>query len=291
MLNFNFERGEERIRLREQREALTDELIFAVEHRSPWGYGGWDAGKTETSTCEKHGNFERFTLAGKDFRGGENFKYSQCPECLREEISQIDARLREIHVADLMDNAGIARRFEDCGFENYQQINPAAGKNLTACQRYAENWPRVLEAGKSLVLTGSSGTGKNHLSVAITKKIIRDHLARVEITDAMRLTRAVKNTWRSGSDKTEDEVLNYFTGLDLLIIDEVGVQFGSPAEMAILHEVINARYESILPTILISNLPPEQLREFISDRIFDRVTDGGRNLLSSNWPSYRGYAA
>ncbi len=59
------------------------------------------------------------------------------------------------------------------------------------------------------------------------------------------------------------------------------MQFGSPAEMTILHEVINARYESVLPTILISNLPPEQLKEFISDRIFDRVTDGGRNYRYS----------
>jgi hypothetical protein len=70
-------------------------------------------------------------------------------------------------------------------------------------------------------------------------------------------------------------VLDHYASLDLLVIDEVGVQFGSPAEMTILHEVINARYESVLPTILISNLPPEQLKEFISDRIFDRVTDGG----------------
>ena len=83
-------------------------------------------------------------------------------------------------------------------------------------------------------------------------------------------------------------MIRYFTKPDLLIIDEVGVQFGSPAEMTILHEVINARYESVLPTILISNLPPEQLKEFISDRIFDRVTDGGRNYLVFNWASFRG---
>lgn len=62
--------------------------------------------------------------------------------------------------------------------------------------------------------------------------------------------------------------------MDLLIIDEVGVQFGSAAEMAILQEIINARYESILPTILISNLSPEELWAFISPRIADRITDG-----------------
>ncbi|MBN6398696.1 AAA family ATPase, partial [Escherichia coli] len=51
-----------------------------------------------------------------------------------------------------------------------------------------------------------------------------------------------------------------------------------------------ARYESILPTILISNLSPKALWAYISPRIADRVTDGGRNLLSFNWPSYRAHA-
>ncbi|HBU6027052.1 TPA: ATP-binding protein, partial [Klebsiella pneumoniae] len=122
----------------------------------------------------------------------------------------------------------------------------------------------------------------------LAKNIIRNHLATVELTDVMRLTRAVKSTWRHNADTTEESVLDHYASLDLLIIDEVGVQFGSPAEMTILHEVINARYESVLPTILISNLPPEQLKEFISDRIFDRVTDGGRNYLVFNWASFRG---
>ena len=73
----------------------------------------------------------------------------------------------------------------------------------------------------------------------------------------MRLTRAVKNCWRNDSEKTADDAIEHYASLDLLIVDEVGVQFGSAAEMAILQEIINARYEGILPTILISNLSPE----------------------------------
>ncbi|MBV2395779.1 ATP-binding protein, partial [Escherichia coli] len=84
-----------------------------------------------------------------------------------------------------------------------------------------------------------------------------------------RLTRAVKNTWRHNSERTEDEVIDHFVSLDLLIIDEVGVQFGTPAEITILQEIINARYESILPTILISNLTFDQLKESIGERIVD----------------------
>lgn len=287
MLNL-LNQQKDRADLKARQERLNEELNFTLEHKLPWGYGGWDSGKTETTTCEKHGEFERFTLVGKDFRGGENFKHSQCPECLRDELAEVDAKLRTLRVTDLLDEAGITRRFEGCEFENYHAINQDAMRNLTACQRYADTWPERFKAGTSMIMIGNCGTGKNHLAVSMVKNIIRNHLASVEITDVMRLTRAVKSTWRHNADSTEEEVIEHFASLDLLIIDEVGVQFGSPAETTILQEVINTRYESILPTILISNLTFEQLKESVGERIVDRVTDGGRNRLAFNWESFRG---
>lgn len=74
---------------------------------------------------------------------------------------------------------------------------------------------------------------------------------------------------------------------DLLIIDEVGVQFGSDAEKLILFEVINTRYESMKPTILISNLALNKLAGFIGERVIDRMKDGGGCTLAFTWDSYR----
>lgn len=282
----NFKRREEREKLLAQQQDLQEELKFAQEGKKPWGYEKWLESE-DMAICDKHGEYSRRVLTGAEFRGKCPTKSSRCPDCIQEAQTQVSSGLRALQVAGLLDNAGIVRRFENCEFENYQRINSLAGKNLEACQRYAGNWPHVLESGKSLVLTGSSGTGKNHLAVSMAKNIIRNHLASVEITDVMRLTRAVKSAWRHNAECTEESVLEHYSSLDLLIVDEVGVQFGSPAEMTILHEIINTRYESVLPTILISNLPLDLLKEFISDRIFDRVTDGGRNHLVFNWPSFR----
>ncbi|MCW3186239.1 ATP-binding protein, partial [Escherichia coli] len=216
-------------------------------------------------------------------------RVSGCLSCLSEELGRVYDELRALKVRELLDQAGIARRFQDCEFENYQAVNTDAQKNLEACQRYAASWKKCLAAGTSMVMIGNCGTGKNHLAVSMAKNIIRHHQATVEITDVMRLTRAVKNTWRHNSERTEDEVLDHFASLDLLIIDEVGVQFGTPTEITILQEIINARYESVLPTILISNLTFEQLKESIGERIVDRVTDGGCNCLVFGWESYRAH--
>ena len=75
--------------------------------------------------------------------------------------------------------------------------------------------------------------------------------------------------------RTEAEVIRIYTDPELLIIDEVGVQFGSEAEKLILFEIINTRYERMMPTILISNLPKDELSAFIGERVIDRMNDGG----------------
>jgi DNA replication protein DnaC len=64
---------------------------------------------------------------------------------VKAELAGIESSLRTLRVADLIDNAGIARRFEACEFDNYQAINQDAAKNLAACQRYASSWPERLK--------------------------------------------------------------------------------------------------------------------------------------------------
>lgn len=283
---FNFEQNKNRLELKRRSQELADELDFSLDGQIPPHYANWEK-QIQPVMCETHGQYQQITLIGPEFRGRPGRKTSQCPECLRAEQSDIELALRQLSVESLLDDAGIAPRFQHCEFSNYHPVNATAAKNLANCERYAQNWEAILAAGTGLVMTGSCGTGKNHLAVSMTKRIIRDHLADVEITDVMRLTREVKSTWRNGAERTETEVLNHYATLDLLIIDEVGVQFGTPAELAILQEIVNARYENILPTILISNLTFDQLKAFVGDRIVDRVTDGGSNRLVFDWPSYR----
>ncbi|HEG1756559.1 TPA: AAA family ATPase, partial [Enterobacter kobei] len=128
---------EEREALVAKREGLREELAFAVEHKKPWQWGSWESGNVHAAACEKHGDYQRISLTGKAYRGVENVKHSQCPECVKAELAGIESSLRTLRVADLIDNAGIARRFEACEFDNYHSINQDAAKNLAACQRYA----------------------------------------------------------------------------------------------------------------------------------------------------------
>ncbi|WP_248637800.1 ATP-binding protein, partial [Citrobacter koseri] len=117
------------------------------------------------------------------------------------------------------------------------------------------------------------------------------HQSPVIFTTALKIAREFKSTWSKTAIRCENDVISQFTTPDLLIIDEVGVQFGSEAEKLIMFEIINTRYERMKPTILISNQTKEELAAFVSERVIDRMSDGGGCTLSFTWDSYRSKGA
>lgn len=278
-------RSSQILALRTSITTLQEELDFA-NGTVPALDRCFDRRETLTGTCDKHGEYQQLRI-WTEYSGRVAEKFSRCPHCVSEELEAVKSQLRSLQVANLMDKANIPDRFAGCSFTSYEPVNKSAKHNLEILRNYAAAWPQMYEAGTSLILCGKPGTGKNHLAVALAKSLIEQHQASVLLTSVMRIIRAVRRTWEKGSEHSEEDVIALYTGMDLLIIDEVGIQYGSESEMIILFDIMNTRYERMLPTVLISNLTPAEISQVISDRLTDRMVEGGGATLMFDWNSYR----
>ena len=182
-------------------------------------------------------------------------------------------------------SAAIPERFKDRTLDSYVAKTSGQKKALAFAKEYAENFDQVMRTGRSAVFVGKVGTGKTHLAVGIALSIMQQQKSPVFVT-VQRLIRRVKDSWRT-KEETETEVINAFALPDLLILDEVGVQFGSEFEKQVLFDVLNERYEKLKPSILLSNIPSEQLSDYLGERVTDRLRENGGALIGFNWDSYR----
>ena len=195
-------------------------------------------------------------------------------------------KANQARVNRLMPNAQIGTRYHSMTFADYKPTCKEATAIKTVCSRYAETFKDRLTNCDSILMLGKPGTGKNMLAACICRSIMEQGFTSLHTT-ALKLVRSIKESWRKGSDKSEQEVISSYLIPDLLVIDEVGVQFGSETEKMFITEVVVDRHENMRPTILISNLSLPEIETYIGFRAIDRFYEGKSSILQFTWDSYR----
>jgi DNA replication protein DnaC len=245
--------------------------------------------KTETRSCDDHGEYTSTNFLGAHWSG--------CPQCneieklareaaekaeAEREAAERAARTWRIRVG----SAAIPERFQDRTLDSYIATNPGQEKALAFSKDYAAQFDEIRKVGRCAIFVGKPGTGKTHLAVGIALHIMKDQRT-VLFTTVQRAIRSIKDTWAKGSDTSESQAIAHLAAPDLLILDEVGVQFGSDFEKQILFDVLNERYEKRKPCILLSNIPPSELSGYLGERVADRLREDGGKLIAFDWESHR----
>lgn len=251
--------------------------------------------REESRECPRHGAYTS-KIVWLNFIDRE--APTGCPACA-EEIRERDRIERESVFAEAvqrrerapLEKAGIPFRFQDRSFANYLPVNAGARSALQVARCYADDFAANRKNGTCLIFSGHTGNGKTHLATSIAQSVMRQGYSVLFIC-VDDLLQSIKETWARNSTKTQRQLVAEFVRLDLLIVDEIGVQFDTDAERLLIFNVLHGRYENQRPTIILSNLPVDSrnqasIRAVLGDRVIDRLRENGGRVVRFEWESFR----
>jgi len=198
---------------------------------------------------------------------------TRCPECgaLAER-----KRRRAVYERKRQRIERYTQRVGRYGRQTFETFDRRTGEARTEHVREAlEAALRFAEVHEGwLVLTGTKGTGKTHLASAICNYLENEPVPPEEKPLTMYVTAPdLLDLLRSGYDDANDdhqELLELCRGVDVLIMDDLGVESSSSAWVREkLYSVLNYRYQAELPTVVVTNDRlddlPARLRSRLSD--------------------------
>jgi len=147
--------------------------------------------------------------------------------------------------------------FRRNSFRTFNPRVPGVQEAFQECAEYArdpDGW---------LLLVGPSGCGKTHLATAIAKQC-KERGASVLSYSVPDLLDFLRST------STYYETFKQIKEVEVLVLDDLGMQQGSPWVTEKLFQLFNHRYISGLPTIIIASI--KGLQE-LDERIRSRLSD------------------
>jgi DNA replication protein DnaC len=192
--------------------------------------------------------------------------------------------IRQKRVSDMLNRSAVPRRYLAASLDDKQQ---AQAKAYVEAKAFVDGFDGRLKTGAGMLVWGDVGTGKTHLVCAIANALI-SQLRPVVYCTALEAVTLVRATWKRGNDgMTEYDVYARFGDPELLIIDEIGVQMGSDFERMVLTSIADIRSRNCRPTIIVSNLNPEDILGLVGERMFDRLVGFGANIVKMRGASMR----
>lgn len=194
---------------------------------------------------------------------------------------EIEQREREQAARDKItryQKSGVPERYFNESLDTYK----AANAMQTAAAKAATKFLHAVKCGdfKSLVLIGAAGTGKTHLACAIIREAGGKYRTAPDIVEEMRRAKSFT------ANETEAEIIDYYGHVSLLVIDEIGRGIAATDEKYMLYQILNARYNTRKPTVLISNHKKPDFLQYIGVAAADRLVESGE-VLEMNGESYR----
>lgn len=203
-----------------------------------------------------------------------------------------EQELRKQKIESILGKSGIKKRYLSRTIDSFS-VTAENKRSFEVATDYIKNFREYFTQGKGLYLEGPCGTGKTHLAIAIALAIINTGVP-VICKTSIDILGDIKRCYERNSEVTEEEVLEAYKTVDLLIIDDLGKEQVTEWSVPVLYSILNERYEALLPTIITTNYNTTALAEKLSAKgdaetataIISRFVESSKRVTMS-WADYR----
>jgi len=187
-------------------------------------------------------------------------------------------------------SAGFRERHMEQTFHNYYAVTDKQKDVVIALQDHAECF-----SSKWVILLGPPGTGKDHLLSALTKAWVEKNLSthpKVYADTLQGILRKYREMAYNTEGVTEIDAMNWFAGLDILVLRDVGVKEMTSNELATIVDIIDHRYNDRRLIFMSGNVAPEGIKEVFDERVASRISEMGllfmeKPYIKCDWKDYR----
>ncbi|MDF3291907.1 ATP-binding protein [Streptomyces silvisoli] len=142
--------------------------------------------------------------------------------------------------------------------------------------------------GSSLLIVGTTGTGKTHQAYGALRSLIGAGVRlRWQATTAADLYAHLRP--RPGVDSERE--LMAMARCPLLILDDLGAAKSSEWTEELTYRLVNHRYNELLPTLITTNLSIRDLRDAVGDRVASRLAEMTERVILTGADRRRGHTA
>ena len=215
----------------------------------------------------------------------EIYSCSLCNDSGRDKSGNICSCLKKLYNAELTRDLSTLLRNGDESFENFsldyypteysEEFSCVPRDQMEAvykvCKKFAGNFPNV---SSNLMLCGAPGLGKTYLSACIAREVAGNGYSVFYESSAAALGAFERQQF--AKDPVEQEqaaaTVKQLLSCDLLILDDLGTEFTSPAILSALYTLINTRLNEKRPTVVNTNLLPDELARRYNAAISSRLS-------------------
>ena len=202
------------------------------------------------------------------------------PEEIAEHDAEIERRERQQAAQEKIERyqKTVPERYYKESLDTYRITN----EMQTTAAKAATNFLHAVKCGefKSLIIIGNAGTGKTHLACGLIREAGGKYRTAPDIVEEMRRAKSFT------AAETEAEIIDYYGRVKLLVIDEIGRGISATDEKYVIYQLVNARYNTRKPTVLISNLGKSDFLQYIGVAAADRLVESAE-ICELKGESYR----